>query len=95
MIETLPIKDQLVVLEKQVETLAELQRQLNEVKGKESELDEKALNAYLAKTVQKVITIQRSLDRGNVGLPEAELRRPVLAEKEIPEPKMTKTPYTE
>ena len=48
----------------------------------------------MTKTAALVRQIESSLDRGLVGLPYAELEHPELAEREVKEPTIDKTPYS-
>jgi len=47
-----------------------VKRQLQEIKGKESKVDQKALKGYLSQTSQSVRAIESSLDMGLVGIPQ-------------------------
>ena len=77
------IERQLEILQGKVQTLQELQRQLSEVKGRDVDVDKKILAAYLTKAAEKVASVESSLNQGLVGLPEIELRRPEIKEREV------------
>ena len=89
------INDQIPLLETRVAALEELQRQLKEVRGRQSKLDKNLLDSYLKKAASQVSQIENSLDKGFVSLPDAELTRPEIVRREAQEPKMQTTPYTE
>ena len=59
-------------------------------------LDQTTLNAYLAKASNLYRSIESSLDKGVVALPEKVIRQPELQQQDLPDPrKISKTPYTE
>lgn len=89
------IDRQLSTLQDKVQLLEELQRQLSEVKGRDKDVDQSILDAYLRQATARVSSIESSLDRGLVGPPQADLERPKLTEKDVPKPDIKKTPYTE
>lgn len=65
------------------------------MKGRENKVDSNVLQAYVNKTAAQVRAIQSSLDQGTIGLSGADLRRPSLEVKELKEPSISKTPYTD
>ena len=66
------------------------------MKHSHKRLEKKLLDSYLTKTIEDVYQIERSLDKGIVGLPDVDLSEPVKESiYELPEPKISKTPYSE
>lgn len=65
------------------------------MKRSHEKLDKQLLDTYLSKTIEDAYQIERSLDKGIVSLPAVDLTEPVFEVREVPEPKISKTPYNE
>ena len=65
------------------------------MKHSHEKLDKQLLDKYLSKTIEDAYQIERSLDKGIVSLPAVDLAEPVFEARELPEPKISKTPYND
>ena len=65
------------------------------MKHSHEKLDKQLLDTYLTKTIEDAYQIERSLDKGIVNLPAVDLAEPVFEARELPEPKISKTPYND
>ena len=72
--------------------------EIRQYRGKENngeKIDDKLLDAYLQRNIDKVLEIERSLDRGIFALPASDLAEPILQTLKLPAPKISKTPYSD